>query len=753
MARLEPRPPAEVRSPLSPATLEVLRRLGGGRGGLLFLTGDDRVARTQLLRAVAAHAATSKVDTVQLRAHPLDQETPFGALSPWFSSWFHQAREDAAPKRGGLDASFFTALAGLIGPATSSDPAAGEDPERSDRGREAATNAGPRSLGPEEIRAELLGLVEGRSHTTPAVVTVQDAEFLDPASRDWLLFLGSRLPGLPLVLVLSLDPSSPGFDRWKSGFAQVTTTWERWPAETKSRHPEPALGERLKSLSSDARELVATATLAGPDAQLRLLRRVLGWEEERLTSASEKAVEAGFLERLEDGLSLLEPALYPNQEGTLAPARILALRRSIASALEKDPGAQRGPRLFRLSEQWASAGDVARGFETLTAAAREADRWGSPEMAEARMLRALALVQTDPTTYGREMEEKGYAQLAGSRLRASDPAGAAEAFRRALTLAQEQGKRPLDRARYVSGLATAQTRLGQDPEALLQETLASVAGQSNDLEATLLSTLGFFYRERGRTALAAEVTERACGLADRGSDPSLKALVHLDVAEALFFGGGSPELERARAHLKTALTYREAVERSSDPSLSPMVLDALSHVELASGNPKEAVRWGDEALVAARRVGSRSCLLQALGNQAEVHLEVDDLVRARELTQELRRQCDRFGLTDMDVDRQQLFLLEGLIASARGGYEHAREQFEHLVAAAEKAGTRYYLAQALAHLVVLSVQKGDLEGARGQLRRLERAGGRKTLPGVVLKHLEAAESKLGTPEGGAAHPG
>lgn len=744
MARFQPRPPAEVRSPLSPATLEILRRLGGGRGGLLFLIGDDRIARTELLRAVAVKSEEMKLETVRLRAHPLDRVAPYGALNPWFARWFQLAQESSPRAKSGLDASFFTALAGFIETLPAPDaPKGGAQGKEGAEGHGETASVDPRPLGPEEMRAQLLALVEGRSHATPSVVTIRDAEFLDPASRDWLSFLGHRLTELPLVVVLSLDPQTPDFESWQSRFGRVTTTWERWPKDRPSRTPTAPLADQVRSLPPDSREALAAVALAGPDARSAFLGEALGWEDARLSEALTPALDAKLIEREGDALALLDPAAYPDLAGTAPKTQLATLRRAIARALERRVKVPRGPVLFRLSEHWAAVGDAERGFTTLTAAAQEADRWGSPEMAESRLMPALQLVQGEPTPRGREMEEKVYAQLARTRLRASNPAGAEDAFNRALTLARDRGEKPLEWAPYVAGLATAMTRLGQDPENLLKSTLARIEGQSAQQEATLLTSLGFYYRERGRGPLAAEVTEKACDIADRGGDAELKALAHLDAAEALFFGGGKPELERARTHLRTALSFRAEVEASREPSLVPMVLDALSHVELTLGNTKEAIRWGEDALVAARRVGSRTCLLQVLGNQAEVNLESGNLVRARDLAAELRVQCDRFGLQDLDVDRQQLLLLEGLVAAARGAFEPARQQFERLVAAAGKAGTRYYLGQALAHLVALCVQQGAYDAARQYLRQLEREGVRKTLPGVTLQHLEAAEKKLG----------
>lgn len=707
---------------------------------MLVLTGEDRIARRELLRAVSARAAEMGLENVHLRAHPLDAGAPYGALHPWLTRWYRTRAPESEPAEGKLDATFLTALAGVIlgegeGPAPT--VAAALETEEGP-----ARPAEPPPMAPEEVRAGLLSLVEDRSRRRPAVVTIEEGEYLDSASRDWLGFLSRRLPELPLVVVISLDPRAPGIEAWQRELGQVGTTWERWPPHGSSRGEEVPYGRRLRGLSPDGRKALAAVVLSGPEATSSLLRDVLGWKEDRLTAALKTVQADHWVELVDDRWALLEPALYPDLAGDLSSSEGAALHRAIAKVMSERRKRWQGPPLFRLAEHWAGAGEVGPGVETLRSSATEADRAGSPELAERALRRALVLAQGDPTPSAREMEEQLYEQLAVSRTRAGDSSGSVDAYRRAMTLVQEHGVRPVRWARLVAGLSGSETRLGHDPEPLLKEALSKVEGSSHEAEATLLSALGYFYRERGRRELSQETMERACRLAERGSSAPLKVQSRIGAAQAYFFGGDSADVDRARRHLKRALEYQDRLEGTPEASLTVQALDGLAAMALTQGDFPEAVRYGEEAIAAARRSATRYDTMLVLGNEAELQLEVGNLRRARELAQELRGLIERFGLGEIDGNFQQLLLVEARIALARGAFGPARRHLDHLLAAAARSGTRYFSGQALVCLIDLEIQRGDLSAAEEGWARLEREGLLQTLPLVARHHLEEAEAKL-----------
>lgn len=734
--------------PASPNVAETLGLLQQGHGRFLFLAAEERSIRARRLREIASESRSQGFEHIALRAHPLDSCAPFGALLPWLVQWYTPptskvsaaAAVDNGP-RAPLGSSFSIALAGLILPESTS-PGLPASPLAQAGAKPNSKEAPARSLSPEDVRAELLELVQGRTRQRPAVVSIEDADHLDASSREWLSFLGRRLNDLPLLMLLAVDPFAETFEDWRTELAHAPCAWDRSPPLSGRAPRAPTLSERLRPLPPRTTELLSVVVLAGPDAEEGLVREVLGWKEDEVALAASPAIDAGLMARTSGTMESLDPGLYPDLAGTLTKSRVTGSHRAIARALEmRHPRAQ-GALLFRLSEHWAEGGEVGSGVAALSSASLEAERWGSPEIAEGRLRRALALAQSEPTARGRELEEKAYAQLATARARAGDPKGSRDAFGRALQIAQQRGGKPLQWGKYVSGWADAETRLGGDPEERLKATYEQVKGRSNELEASLLRSLGFYYVERGRPDLGVEVSERACALAERGSDIVLTVRAHQTAMNAYLFGGDSPE--KARAHVQKALEYRSELEGTADAGFLAVLIDGLSNVECAIGNERAAVQRGEEALAAARQFGHRSALLLVLGNLAEHCAEAGDLRRAQELSDELGRICDHLGLPEKDTSRQQKLLLEGRISMAAGDHETARKKLEHLAESSERGGGRYFLGQALVHLTVLSVERGDLETAHRHLRRLEREGVRKTLVGQNRRILDRAVEKMQT---------
>lgn len=776
MPRFEPRPPAETGSPLSPATREILRRAGGKTGGLLFLIGEDRAVRSRMLREIGRLAEDRHLEVVRLRAFAQDRCAPYGAMVPWFGKWFRPTPEELQAPTA-LDHSFFTIMAGIadlspgagfspvlgfgldvpaapwIGPATAATPSAtpslAPTPAPTSAPGPSSAPSSPGAAGaplapldPLEMRTKLTELVHGRTREAPTVVTIEGAEHVDLASREWLSFVGGQLPTMPLVIVLSLDPGSPTFEAWRQAFAKVPGTWEKWPPPEKDDGPRESTPSPHRALDRDARSLLRAVDAAGPDATRELLLRVLSWDAARFDRAMGELRADGTLEEEGPRLEIAPHAvqgggdLLPDDPGEVG------LHRSLAEALEAQSYRPQGPALFRLGEHWAASGDVERAVPLLSAAASEAERWGSPELAVERLVRALGLLSRWSSPKAREAEERVQAQLAEVHHRASNTTGTVEAYERAMELAQSRGAPPEAWAAYIPGLARARTLLGEDPEALVTATLERVRDRSPEIEGSLWNVLGFFYRERGRLGEAAEVYERACALVDLGRDEDLRARVHEDAATFYIFGGSDPELDRACTHARQVLTLARRLEGVDQSQLRSGAFEVLSWVALSRGELQEAVEQGEAALAEARRSGFRAVVLEILGNQAEVHLECGRLHRARELAQELAEQCDRYGLWELDSNRMLSVFLEGRLALARGGWETAQQKLEKVVSLSEVAGSKILAGQALALLVVVAAERGDLDHARALRDRLDREDLRRSLPGFTLRHLEKIEPRL-----------
>ncbi|MDE1819325.1 MAG: tetratricopeptide repeat protein [Euryarchaeota archaeon] len=742
---------------------ELLEELDRGRGSLLLLHGGTEVSRGRELDDLANAARRRGLEAEILVADPFEQEVPFGALLPWLSrllpSHHHVSGRDA-PAEAWLP---LVALSGLLATEGARQatldlsPAASAVPEPSHEGAEngptgarGSERPGPppdleaewQFVPPEDLRAVLLELVEGRARKGPTVVCVRHAEHLDLAGREWFQQLARGLERLPLLVSLSFDTEGPELAGWRgvgpsAGPCEQTLPPDpgRSPSSSPGPHPTPP-----RALSAEDGRLLGAVALAGPDAHPVALSQALGTPPDRTEAGLSHLAAQGWIEREGGVWRLSSPDRRAEVLKELGPATVAQLHRGLAAMLEKLHPVPRGKVLFRLGDHWAEAGGVESGFPRLLASAVECERWGAPVMAETRLRRALLLAQGEAGARGRELEEIAYSRISAVRYRSSDPSGALEAVRRALALARGRGTSVHQWALYVARAGMAQVDLGEDPEAELTATLEKVRGQFPEVEAELLRVRAVNRFSHGRSGEAIDDAERACALLEGSPNAAARVRVQIAAAGTCLFSGGDPE--KAREHLLQALDLRGGVEGGPDQGLIVAVLDQLSQVEFNLGRYAPALARGEEAIREARRLGTRQGLADALGNTAEAACAAGDPARAAALAEELRGLCSRYRIPEPDASHLQLLLVEGLVAEAGGDPKEALVRFERLVAVAEKAGKLNYLGQALIQKALLLERTGDRNGARALIGRLHRGGLVRNLPADNRKKLAGLEARL-----------
>ncbi|MFE3641453.1 AAA family ATPase [Streptomyces sp. NPDC059169] len=151
--------------------------LRSGRGALVLVSGPLGVGKSALLDAIGVLGATQGAQHLRVNAAPMEQDFSLGAarqlLEPalrhaspeTFARWTSGA---AAPARG--------ALSGRTG------------------------GAGPLQT----VLAGLTALLENMARDRPVLMLVDELQWADPATLQWLRHLGERAPGLPVLLVCAV---------------------------------------------------------------------------------------------------------------------------------------------------------------------------------------------------------------------------------------------------------------------------------------------------------------------------------------------------------------------------------------------------------------------------------------------------------------------------------------------------------------------------------------------------------------------
>lgn len=731
----------ERHTPPPALVVQVLDRIQDGQGSLLLVSGGSGKARREFFRALEEQGRALGVECFRTAATTSDSEVPFGALQVWLS---RLAREQVRRSHREEVPSALPpiALSGLLGAESPPGPEMGAPltPEREVPFE--GSLPGEHALGfpPEQVRSALVDLAARHARARPALVLVEGAGKLDSASRNWILSLKAVLQEFPLGIALEFDQEEDPFrSECHRGAGPIL-----WAHATGDEEEGPSAEGRMSGLVRTLQEgplrALRVAALAGPDAHEEVLDRALGLDQGGARTALAAVEMAGLLhwERRRAVLRLPDPSGEALGLLHLDDAAAIPLHRSLALAIERGAPTLAGRLLFRVADHWDRAKVPDPGVLRLLASARECERWGSEELAETWSHRALVLSQSDPTPAVRELEERVLSHIGELRFRAGDYTGEAAVLQRAISLAKARGSGAHHLAGLVARWAVATTHLGGDPEKELKATMAMVEGRFPDAEARLLVSFAIFLGIRGRGEEALHAAVSASRLAEGCGDLTLRIMCLRHLAVLRLFGLG--EAEAAREPLESALALADGLRGRPEQAIIVDLKDHLSQLELNLGNLGEAVRRGEEALEAARKMGARSSVLFVLGNLAEVHALAGDFARAEELNVELRRLCGRHGVVASDEFYLQLLLSEALAAEARGDRERARLQLAELGRVAEKGGTRYYFAQALAWEVVLAERAGDVEGVRRNLRRVEREGLMKTLGAMNRRHV--AEAKV-----------
>jgi tetratricopeptide (TPR) repeat protein len=623
----QPHRGAEPRAPFVGRAVErallldaVTRAVEGSCATAVCVLGGRGSGRTRLLDAAAISLRASGSSAVLLRARcEVDRrESPFAALR-------EALRNDLHP---GLDALLLT-------PARSSDPQAAFD----------------------RARADLAALLSRIGERGPVVLVIDDAQWLDAASREALrslvegasspltVWLGADVsaratlqalaPGgtahelAPLsradaeALVRALGVSDPDVGRIverAAGNPAMLDALASSPAgEELPVDVESAVRASLDRLDPDERDFVLRASVFGrvawSEAAVALgardrtaALRARGWVVPRARSRLPGCAEFEF-----------RSALVPEVATRLFPREVsIALHRAAAAWLAGQDAVAPEER----AAQWDLAGDAAEAARAWVEAAERANRLGATEAAASHCARVLARSE-DPALRWRALTARDDAmQLSGDRAaqRAGLDAMTALAGSLGEDAREELRWRWLHHARMV----------GDD--ALAARHAEGGGGRSKGACAAE-TELALFAADRGRLPAARVHADRAVALASGLTDPWVRARAAHALAYVLVEEGTDLDAGIAR-YVEAAEGYR----RAGDLRREAITLVNRGATFATLGRLADALDCLELAIEHGRAVGNHRSVAVALENRGAVHRMLGDLDAAEaDLAQSLAR--------------------------------------------------------------------------------------------------------------------
>ncbi|MBB4660714.1 AAA family ATPase [Conexibacter arvalis] len=688
---------------------ELVRGAGAGRSFAVLVEGPAGIGKSVLLAEAVAQAPA---DASVLRTAGFEAEAgiPYGALSELLAPALHLL--------DGLPEAQRAALAGAL----------------------ALERALPRDRF--AVPAAVLGLLGLAADERPLLVVVDDVHWLDPASREAVLFAAQRIDAEGVGIVLAARDSDGG--------PVAAPSVERLGLEPLARADALALLRDGAPLADDVAEALLRVSAGNPLA-LRELPRALSAAQRTGQAplsgppASGGRVEAAFERQLAQLPATTRAALCLLAAGAGSPPE--AIERALA-AVGADGDALAPARAAGLLVE--RDGGLAFRHPLLTAAAYHAAPSGERRTAHRALAAALGDVQhrawqLSGAAFGPDEEAAAALRAAGEEARERGAhAEAARAFGRAAELSREptaraaleleaardhavagHGERALELARRAAESDDAAVRAGAehlrahvlmrggDPlEAVgALRSLAARAAARGDRAASAryLLEASFAHMYRGEMAELSELAAQARAQAE-GVSPELAMAAGVAEGEALIALGRSREgdalLSGAEPLLHEFDPLSDLAELVGMAAMASLWIERFERVERIAGRMIAIAREAGAVGRLPFPLGVRSQLHWRRGRWAAAYADAEEAVRlARETGQ-----TGTLALTLAALTRAEAGI---------GRLEEARAHGEEGVALAEVAAGAATVLHSLAALGFAELTAGRAEAAAAVLARAD----------------------------------
>ena len=749
------------------------------QGRILFLLGQGGVGKSTVLRAVAAAAGTHGYGVVLGRCLPVETPRPFSLVEDLLRS--AQGIDRTARRSDDPDISLPLYAAVFDSGPKGSGPAfgpAGSDTSEADHLLEVLANPVERiDADRSSLFGRLTDFFKDLARSDPLFVAIDDVQFADESSLEFLRQLAGTVGDAPLVVVATSQPLAeaparsisllerlaaaprtsslwlrpmteselgefvrwllngrdPGRDAVMRWFSQTegnplfteylvrATTGFAAPGAGISEGATPDLGEllraRVRRLSETEQRVLVHAAVLGKEFNFATLEVACGQEEERLSESLDHLVHEGLLrETGGEVYEFVSERARVDVYSQLTETRRRLLHRKIARALLARDGVTNA-NLYELARQFFLGRDDVPAVDLNGRAADAAARAYAFDTAVVHMERALEcqrrLAPRDLHAELRMLIELGRFHDELGDLHRSEEV-LVDAVARARNLSDD----PTDLALALIGLAQTRCDLAQFSSARELGTeayaLLTGVGYKKGLMAAH-RVLGLAYWRLGDMPQAEEHQRAALAIAETDGTPAEHGHALIDLANT-YSHKGKERLADTLALYETATGIFAEIR---DPSAEARVLMNRALLHHFAGQTEDALRVMTDALGAAERSRSPIWIGYCCLNLAQFYTERGATAEARPLIERAATLIDPMG---DQLAHQQITMIRGMIAELDGEYPTAEATFQDALAIARDLKLSAEVAEMLYRLAGLSLALGDAPRAKLYLEEAHAAG-------------------------------
>ncbi len=739
-----------------------------GHGSILVLEGAAGVGKSVFLSTATGRARSQGFQILEARARPSDLPEPYALLRELIESAPLHRPTGAAADSGAAELvpMFLAPLSGPEEPpgrARASDRASGGD--EADALLSRLSDPGDRLRGERRgLFDRLLDFFRDLSEQHPILLAVDDLQWADRASLDFLVALSPAIERERIALVATIVPSGlvpiesshqldpflrapatrvlalrplteaelADYAKWLLGGREPEAdALRRWYAQTEgnplfveqlvrlqgrssgeAEGTAPAdldtiLRRRYEALPELDRRTLVYAAVLGREFRFAVLARASGAPEEELTESLDRLARAGLLrERAEDRFEFASDRLRADVYGDLTETRRGILHRKVLASLEA--GAPGGPSsVFDLARHAYLGRDDARSAAYNRRAAEAATDAFAFEEAARYLERALEsqrrLPRRDLSLELRLLVELGrLLDELGDLNRAQTLLEDAVARARAM----ETGDREL--AVALLGLARVQSdRVDLESARRLLREAFEILERIGDARALMTAhrILGVTLYRLGDLDGAEEHQRAELALAEREGTPSEQGHALVDLANTFISRGADRQPEALALYERAARIFADG----RDETARARVLMNRGLLLHNTGRSAEALASLREAAEAAEHSRSRVWIGYTQLNLAQLLIEAHEPVAAR-------KALDR-GLSLLEPlgDRlagQSGRMIRAMLAEEEGHLDAADAAYGEAIALAAELELRPDAAESLFRRARLAERRGTRAEAR-----------------------------------------
>jgi predicted ATPase len=679
----------------------------GGETRVAIVSGDAGVGKSRLLYEFMSWAELrpERFWLFKGRARAETQAVPYSVIRDLFSNRFEILESDSA---GTALSKFRAGMAGFL------------EPDRADlvghlvgfdfSASQAVRNLLGSSSFAQLAAAYLLQYIRAISAQQPMVVVLEDLQWADDSTLDFIDRIVTEIPAARLLLVCLARPAL--FERrphWGEGRDAYVLLSLRPLSKRQSRALVAEILQKVPTVPEDLYELIMDSAEGNPFYMEELIKML---------------IEDGVILRGQEQWSVEIPRLKglrvpPTLTGVLQ-ARLDSLPREARDVLQRASVVGRifwdgAVAALSAGEPQATApADTPAGVAPLLDAVRERElvfRREHSSFAGSQEYIFKHLILHDVTYETvllrlRRVYHKQVAQWleanAGERI--DEYAGLiAEHYERA-------GERAMA-AQWWRRVAETAGRSGAPREAVMagERGLALLPEEDKAGRASLLAVVAEGYGALGNLAADREKLNMALALARETSDNKTAAGVTSHMAFLAYCEG---DYGRMQPLANEALALARAAADPAQEALALIRLGIAAH--LHQHDPELALRYEEEALTLFRKVGDQSQVARCLNNLGEIPRSQGDYAAAARYYQEsleVRRQAgDRWGSA---ITLGNL----GEVAAAQKDYAAAARYHQQALTIAEELGYAQVSATCLGGLGYDAAGVGDAESAQRYLQQ------------------------------------